>query len=106
MANVTNQVQRCLDSNLTPVRPAKTIRPLICIECYLISGDTPANHDALNNEHTHSHDHSSIGTQHSHSHAHDTNHSHARYRPSESDIDKVRSTIKQLVRDWGEEVFV
>ncbi|KAF8582380.1 N2227-domain-containing protein [Ramaria rubella] len=39
---------------------------------------------------------------HSHTHAH-TQHNHTRYKPSESDMDKIRSTIKQLVRDWAHE---
>jgi carnosine N-methyltransferase len=40
---------------------------------------------------------------HPHGHSHEHTHSRSR-RPREFDIDKVRSTLKQLVRDWSEEV--
>ncbi|KAH9474496.1 Carnosine N-methyltransferase [Psilocybe cubensis] len=62
--------------------------------------------------HSHSHD---AGTSHSHSHSHShaqpqPGHSHSnsgptrgKYRPTEADMDKLRSTLKQLVRDWSEE---
>jgi carnosine N-methyltransferase len=55
--------------------------------------------------HGHSHDHP-------HTHAHGT-HSNSstgpentrrKRRPTDFDMDKVRSTLKQLVRDWSEEV--
>jgi carnosine N-methyltransferase len=48
----------------------------------------------------------------SHSHSHPTGHSHSHggrsnqtrtYKPSDSDMDKLRSTLKQFVRDWSEE---
>jgi len=60
-----------------------------------------------------------IGTSHSHSHSHlqwDNDHQRhhgqheggpnlrKKYRPTEFDMDKLRSTLKQLVRDWSEEV--
>ncbi|TFY59989.1 hypothetical protein EVG20_g7589 [Dentipellis fragilis] len=58
--------------------------------------------------HTHQHDH---GHRHSHSHEHGAyghGHSHSvpnkPYRPSDFDMDKLRSTLKQFVRDWSEEV--
>ncbi|KAF8513215.1 N2227-domain-containing protein [Gautieria morchelliformis] len=55
-------------------------------------------------DHSHSHSHSFMGSRHSHDHSPSHNiPSRMRYRPSESDMDKLRSTIKQLVRDWGEE---
>ncbi|THH28862.1 hypothetical protein EUX98_g5320 [Antrodiella citrinella] len=56
----------------------------------------------------HSHDHSR-GHTHSHSHG-EPSHSHSdgisggrKYRPSEGDMEKLRSTIKQFVRDWSVE---
>ena len=73
----------------------------------------------------HTHDGSSFHSSHSHSHSHSGfSHSHGnptalyadnhstpgdyrqriRYRPTEADMDKLRSTIKQLVRDWSAEV--
>uniref|UniRef100_A0A0W0FG11 carnosine N-methyltransferase n=1 Tax=Moniliophthora roreri TaxID=221103 RepID=A0A0W0FG11_MONRR len=58
----------------------------------------------------HSHSHDDEGHNHSHSHEHDHSHDHAtssrrpkRYKPTEGDMDKLRSTLKQLVRDWSEE---
>ena len=41
---------------------------------------------------------------HSHSHSHGSSNRHPKHRPSEFDMDKLRSTMKQLVRDWSEEV--
>ncbi|KAA1475264.1 N2227-domain-containing protein [Dentipellis sp. KUC8613] len=57
--------------------------------------------------HTHQHDHEH-GHSHSHEHgSHDHGHSHSApnkpYRPSDFDMDKLRSTLKQFVRDWSEE---
>ncbi|KAH9829226.1 N2227-domain-containing protein [Rhodofomes roseus] len=59
--------------------------------------------------HSHSHDH----THGPHSHSHDAptraSQGHAgpekkgRYRPTDFDMDKLRSTLKQFVRDWSEE---
>ncbi|KAI0752760.1 N2227-domain-containing protein [Daedaleopsis nitida] len=56
--------------------------------------------------HSHSHAHGS----HSHSHSHGNVHpagprvtNGKKYRPSENDMDKLRSTLKQLVRDWSVE---
>ncbi|KDR76864.1 hypothetical protein GALMADRAFT_95480 [Galerina marginata CBS 339.88] len=65
---------------------------------------------------THSHSHDQ-GSSHSHSHSHSHSGDHhrqhngnsrggkrsKRYIPTESDMDKLRSTLKQLVRDWSEE---
>ncbi|EPS96381.1 hypothetical protein FOMPIDRAFT_1038167 [Fomitopsis schrenkii] len=61
--------------------------------------------------HSHSHDHGSHS--HSHSHSHDApgisygDHANPakrkHYRPTEFDVDKLRSTLKQFVRDWSEE---
>ena len=55
----------------------------------------------------HSHSHSHTHT-HDHSHSHSLHESHPQrrkqYEPSDFDMDKLRSTIKQFVRDWSEEV--
>ncbi|KAJ7456004.1 N2227-like protein-domain-containing protein [Mycena galericulata] len=41
---------------------------------------------------------------HSHSHSHGHGHGHAkRYKPTDCDMDKLRSTLKQFVRDWSEQ---
>lgn len=71
-------------------------------------------HDA---PHSHSHDHDHDHSSHSHSdpsssHAH-SHHGGAtilstprkRYKPTEYDMDKLRSTMKQFVRDWSVEVY-
>ncbi|QRV84994.1 hypothetical protein RhiJN_13010 [Ceratobasidium sp. AG-Ba] len=72
-------------------------------------------HDHGGNGHNHSHDH---GHDHGHQHGHDHGHSHAenthdhghqsrrqskRSPQTDFDMDKVRSTLKQFVRDWGVE---
>ncbi len=48
---------------------------------------------------------------HSHSHNNESEHRHTRsidnrsgFKPSENDMDKLRSTLKQFVRDWSAEV--
>ncbi|KAH9934174.1 N2227-domain-containing protein [Fomitopsis serialis] len=60
-----------------------------------------------------SHDHIHGSHSHSHSHSHDeprASQGHGgpgkqkRHRPTDFDIDKLRSTLKQFVRDWSEEV--
>ncbi|KAF5325336.1 hypothetical protein D9619_010108 [Psilocybe cf. subviscida] len=60
--------------------------------------DAPHGHGG----HSHSHEH---GSSHSHSHSH--SHGNALRRnqdkPTEMDMDKLRSTLKQLVRDWSDE---
>ncbi|KZV96043.1 N2227-domain-containing protein [Exidia glandulosa HHB12029] len=58
--------------------------------------------------HGHSHSHSHSAPSHSHSHSHAHPHSHAspqpqQSKPTEHDMEKVRSTIKQFVRDWSDE---
>ncbi|KAF8523696.1 N2227-domain-containing protein [Hysterangium stoloniferum] len=61
---------------------------------------------APNSSHNHSHSHGDLDPHHLHDHSHSHVHGssmRARYRPLESDMDKLRSTIKQLVRDWAEE---
>ncbi|KAF9446460.1 N2227-domain-containing protein [Macrolepiota fuliginosa MF-IS2] len=66
---------------------------------------------AHTHEHGHGHDHAA-GPSHSHPHSQPHGHSHPRshgpnrqkeFRPSESDMDKLRSTLKQFVRDWSVE---
>lgn len=71
--------------------------------------DTPSSQAQA---HTHDHDHNL----HSHSHSDpSSSHSHhggatilptprKRYKPTEYDMDKLRSTMKQFVRDWSAEV--
>ena len=55
---------------------------------------------------SHSHEHGGDG--HSHSHERGGRHTHSHgssdHGTNEGDMDKVRSTLKQLVRDWSEEV--
>lgn len=55
----------------------------------------PNEHDGDGHSHSHSHER---GGRHTHSHD-SSNHG-----TNEGDMDKVRSTLKQLVRDWSEEV--
>ncbi|KAI0062566.1 N2227-domain-containing protein [Artomyces pyxidatus] len=69
-------------------------------------GETQARdlHSHAHNEPSHSHSHSHP---HSHSHgAHPHPHPHeqkrGKYKPTDFDMDKVRSTLKQFVRDWSE----
>ncbi|KAI5119470.1 hypothetical protein M0805_007204 [Coniferiporia weirii] len=70
-------------------------------------------HPTSEPQYPHSHKHSHV---HSHSHSHSAssqshlNHTHdspsskkGRYRPTDFDMDKLRSTLKQFVRDWSEE---
>ncbi|PAV18218.1 N2227-domain-containing protein [Pyrrhoderma noxium] len=54
--------------------------------------------------HNHDHDHHPHSGGHDHSHDHD-DHSGSveKYRPTEFDMNKLRSTLKQLVREWSEE---
>ncbi|KIP05611.1 hypothetical protein PHLGIDRAFT_24983 [Phlebiopsis gigantea 11061_1 CR5-6] len=51
--------------------------------------------------HTHSHSHGSGG--HTHSQASPSAAQGRKNRPTEGDMDKLRSTLKQFVRDWSEE---
>lgn len=56
----------------------------------------------------HEHEHGGDDTSNSHSHSRGGGHTHSHDSSdrgtNEGDIDKVRSTLKQLVRDWSEEV--
>jgi carnosine N-methyltransferase len=56
---------------------------------------------------SHSHSHSHSHDPHVSSHAHDTGTPKQRkkYKTTDFDMDKLRSTLKQLVRDWSEEVI-
>lgn len=57
---------------------------------------------------SHSPSHIHGGDDHSHFHGHGGGHTHSHdssdHGINEGDMDKVRSTLKQLVRDWSEEV--
>ena len=69
--------------------------------------DTPHGHSHSHGDHDHGHTHSHEGG-HGHSHESPSNHGRhhsQKYRPTDSDMDKLRSTLKQFVRDWSEEVF-
>lgn len=55
--------------------------------------------------HTHTHSHDGMKTvdprrQHGHEHG------QAKYKPTDFDMDKLRSTLKQFVRDWSEDVCI
>ncbi|KAI0672280.1 N2227-domain-containing protein [Trametes maxima] len=72
--------------------------------------DQPGLPDASPHEHSHSHSHSHGS--HSHTHASpragssggsDGRAKTRKYKPTEHDMDKLRSTLKQLVRDWSKE---
>ena len=60
------------------------------------------------NSSSHTYTHGGDGHSHSHSHDHGGGHTHSHgssdHGMNEGDMDKVRSTLKQLVRDWSEEV--
>lgn len=69
-------------------------------------------HAHSHNEPSHSHSHEQSAHSHSHSHDHsDPSRSHGfhspspgyKYKPTEFDMDKLRSTLKQFVRDWSTE---
>ncbi|KAJ4490072.1 N2227-domain-containing protein [Lentinula aciculospora] len=62
----------------------------------------PESSSTASGSHSHSHSHSHS----SHSHSHSQSHSHSprkKYKPTEFDMDKLRSTLKQFVRDWSVE---
>lgn len=62
-----------------------------------------------NVERVNSHEHHA-GMPHTHSHPHSHGHGHSthrkRYKPTDFDMDKLRSTLKQFVRDWSVEGVV
>ncbi|KAJ3551771.1 hypothetical protein NM688_g4515 [Phlebia brevispora] len=51
----------------------------------------------------HSHAHTHVHGERGHTHSRPTLPAHQARKPTESDIEKLRSTIKQFVRDWSEE---
>ncbi|KAJ2916234.1 hypothetical protein MD484_g4197, partial [Candolleomyces efflorescens] len=78
----------------------------------------PRQAPAHESHHSHSHDHGSDHSHdhghshssgHGHHHSHDQHHGSGRghrrkkHKPTEFDMDKLRSTLKQFVRDWSEE---
>ncbi|KAJ7651014.1 N2227-domain-containing protein [Roridomyces roridus] len=52
---------------------------------------------------SHSHAHASPGDTHSHTHDHTHGKPRRRYKPTDFDMEKLRSTLKQFVRDWSVE---
>ncbi|KAG6815982.1 hypothetical protein H0H93_008723 [Arthromyces matolae] len=61
-------------------------------------------------QHTHPHSNSHSHSLHTHEHGHDQTHVHdhshpqrRKYKPTDFDMDKLRSTLKQFVRDWSVE---
>ncbi|KAJ7667264.1 N2227-domain-containing protein [Mycena rosella] len=71
-------------------------------------GNTEAESESSATANHHSHEHVSPG--HTHSHDHSYSHTHdgtpqrrGRYKPTDFDMDKLRSTLKQFVRDWSVE---
>ncbi|KAI1792488.1 N2227-domain-containing protein [Ganoderma leucocontextum] len=80
-----------------------------------LKGNDQEDSDDKGSAHTHSHSYPHPHGSHSHSHAHEHDASsggsavdlhkeqgpHRKYRPTEHDMDKLRSTLKQLVRDWS-----
>ncbi|KAF9036407.1 N2227-domain-containing protein [Hymenopellis radicata] len=58
--------------------------------------DVEMNHEHACNDGGHSHSHGHAHPEHSHSHD-------ELYKPTEFDMDKLRSTLKQFVRDWSSE---
>ncbi|KAI0634305.1 N2227-domain-containing protein [Trametes polyzona] len=81
-----------------------------------VDGEKSPEHveDGRQRSHGHSHSHTHDHGHGSHTHSHDTPHGgpmskstgrdrKRRYKPTEHDMDKLRSTLKQLVRDWSVE---
>jgi hypothetical protein len=66
----------------------------------------PHPYDVLHEAHVHSHVHGSYSHDHSHPHpfAQPEPETGTQQRVSDSDMDKLRSTLKQFVRDWSAEV--
>ncbi|KAF7304952.1 N2227 domain-containing protein [Mycena kentingensis (nom. inval.)] len=69
-------------------------------------GEPTEGEEQPTSEHSHAHSH---GHDHGHAYEHGHSHSHGgqskrgRYKPTDFDMDKLRSTLKQLVRDWSAE---
>ena len=95
-------IQNILDP---PVTPVLLPTHLNCIDPFSFQEDIHENSTNIAHDHSHGRSHSHTRNSHSHDHSHTRiNSSPKRYQPSELDMDKLRSTLKQLVRDWGEEV--
>lgn len=73
-------------------------------------------HSGSSHSHSVSHPHRGHSHGGGHSHSHDSPQDGSsrtdkgrggkrRYKPTEHDMEKLRSTLKQLVRDWSEEVY-
>ncbi|RDB17307.1 Carnosine N-methyltransferase [Hypsizygus marmoreus] len=70
--------------------------------------DTRVLHDHAEDpgpSHSHSHSHPHTRSSHTHDHSHEAHSPGQRkkYKPTDFDMDKLRSTLKQFVRDWSEE---
>lgn len=69
--------------------------------------DIDIEHESLHS-HFHAYEHDEDGHSRLHFHDHGGGHTHSPgssdHGTNEGDMDKVRSTLKQLVRDWSEEV--
>ncbi|KAJ7138571.1 N2227-like protein-domain-containing protein [Mycena filopes] len=73
-----------------------------------VDGEPPIDPTDDDSPMDHSHKHASPGHSHSHGHSHTHSHDGAprprrRYKPTDFDMDKLRSTLKQFVRDWSAE---
>jgi carnosine N-methyltransferase len=83
----------------------------LCLRGRYFPGASHINDSDHDQSHSHSHSHSHGGHSHSRSHSQaqpsassGSGGRRTRYRPTEFDMDKLRSTLKQFVRDWSEEV--
>ncbi|TFK52860.1 N2227-domain-containing protein [Heliocybe sulcata] len=82
-------------------------------ESELVTGEGYRGGESMHlHDHGHSHSHSDPHAGHTHSHGASLNFGSGseggsqrsrRYRPTDADMDKLRSTLKQFVRDWSEE---
>ncbi|KAJ7028313.1 N2227-domain-containing protein [Mycena alexandri] len=76
----------------------------------VVEGEPSAESHSPMNDSPMEHSHERVSSGHSHSHGHSHTHSHhgaprtrRRYKPTDFDMDKLRSTLKQFVRDWSVE---
>lgn len=70
---------------------------------------SPSHSMSLSHDHSNLHDHaapSPVARDASHQPSDRSTRFRRRYRPTDFDIDKLRSTIKQFVRDWSHEVCI
>ncbi|KAG6830182.1 hypothetical protein H0H87_008958 [Tephrocybe sp. NHM501043] len=71
---------------------------------FVCSSSISAAHAGLSPSYSHSHSHSHETGHSGHGHSHGSHgDTHHRYRPTDFDMDKLRSTLKQFVRDWSEQ---